>query len=136
MEKEKICIDSCVFFHMMRYNDTLEKEGTKKLLETIKADENRYYESIYNFEQFMQPFIESHEKKSGKKFPFEKKLSLITGIMKNKNLNIPENVREMYKKLHNEYAQANSFAHIGKLYIKYLGKGVDFYLTPTTQKVE
>lgn len=133
MGKERICIDSCVFFHLMRYNDVFEKEGKSKLIQTIVADELRYKEVVANLEKFMQPLVEAQEKKKHQHFSFEKKLSIVNSLMKNDKINIPSETKDLYKKLYDELAEVKSFSHLGELYIKYLGGGVSFYLTPTAQ---
>lgn len=132
MGREKICIDSCVFFHMMRYNDAYEQQGFKSLIQTISADEDRYNRAVRDLERFMQPFVEAQEKKQGKKFSFLKKLSVVTGFMKGNNPNIPEEAKAMFSTLNGEYAASKSHAHVGRLYLKYLDRGVEFYVTPTT----
>ena len=131
MERQKIAIDSCVFFHMIRYNDISEKYGANQAFIQGRKDQIAYENARKNLDLFLSAVLKDREKKNGKPFSFDKKLSLADSLLSNKSKAFPEDIKEQYKALHHAYALSKTYAFVGELYHEHRLGNVEFYLTPT-----
>lgn len=131
MEKQKIAIDSCVFFHMVKYNEISENYGANEAFIEGRKDQIAFEQIQKQLDTFLGAVLKQREQKNGKRFSFDKRLSLADSLLSNKSNAFPEEIKAQYKTLHDAYAKAKTFAFVGELYQEYKLGNVEFYLPPT-----
>ena len=132
MDKQKIVIDSCVFFHMLKYNDIFEKDGLKAVVAEGLQDQKEYEKTRAELDNFMTTVLKDKQAKSKIPFTFDKKLSLCDSLLSNKSTAFPQDIKDEYKKLHDAYAKAKTYSFVGELFHRHKTGYCDFYLSPTS----